>query len=387
MRKILLTGTALLAMTAALPAVAQTDSDGSRGRPYPESQNQPGRSETAPGQTRPPATSPAPGRSESAPGQNRPPATTAQPGRSESAPGQRRGETSPDETTRPGATGAEGTEPGRQPPRQGQREAEPGDQRVRPGAEGTDQERRGRQGQAGEDERRRPGATGAGPERTGQERTGQGQERTGQDRSRPGDQPGEERQGTGDADRGGGQRLGARLEGQERTRVTTTLVERARPIDRSRIDFRINVGATVPQSDITLVEVPDTIVRLVPEYRGYRYFVVENEIVIVEPGSRRIVEVIERGGGRSGATGAAGGITIDRSKLSIVRRELRSRGPVNARIEVRQGAILPQDVELWQVPQVVLQEVPEIRGYRYIVYQDRILLVEPDSRRIVDVIE
>ena len=37
-----------------------------------------------------------------------------------------------------------------------------------------------------------------------------------------------------------------------------------------------------------------------PQYRDYRYTVSDREIVIVDPRSRRIVEVIDRGGGRGG---------------------------------------------------------------------------------------
>jgi hypothetical protein len=47
---------------------------------------------------------------------------------------------------------------------------------------------------------------------------------------------------------------------------------------------------------VRLYEVPSDVVEVVPAYRGYRYFVVGNEIVVVEPESRRIVQVISRAG-------------------------------------------------------------------------------------------
>jgi hypothetical protein len=45
---------------------------------------------------------------------------------------------------------------------------------------------------------------------------------------------------------------------------------------------------------VELHEVPTEVIRVVPAYRGYRYFIVRNEIVIVEPSSRKIVAVIQR---------------------------------------------------------------------------------------------
>jgi Protein of unknown function (DUF1236) len=61
------------------------------------------------------------------------------------------------------------------------------------------------------------------------------------------------------------------------------------------INFAVAVGAVIPDT-IELHEVPVEVVRVVPAYSGYRYSVVGNQIVIVEPKARRIVAVIERAG-------------------------------------------------------------------------------------------
>jgi hypothetical protein len=49
--------------------------------------------------------------------------------------------------------------------------------------------------------------------------------------------------------------------------------------------------------DVNLMPLPTTIVDLVPEYRGYDYVVANDEIVIVQPSTRNVVEVINTGGG------------------------------------------------------------------------------------------
>ena len=50
---------------------------------------------------------------------------------------------------------------------------------------------------------------------------------------------------------------------------------------------QVRVGAVLPESGVTLHEVPSQY-----KVKGYRYTVVNNTPVLVEPGSRKIVQVI-----------------------------------------------------------------------------------------------
>lgn len=59
----------------------------------------------------------------------------------------------------------------------------------------------------------------------------------------------------------------------------------------SRADFSLEVGAAVPRS-VRLYTLPLEIVEIVPEYRGYDYVLVGDEIVIIDPASLEIVAVI-----------------------------------------------------------------------------------------------
>ncbi len=56
-------------------------------------------------------------------------------------------------------------------------------------------------------------------------------------------------------------------------------------------DFQPAVGATVPQS-VELEDMPRSIVELAPAAKGFQIARIINQVVIVEPQSRRIVEVI-----------------------------------------------------------------------------------------------
>lgn len=80
----------------------------------------------------------------------------------------------------------------------------------------------------------------------------------------------------------------------ERTRVIREKIvtKNVTRIDRSRIDFDINVGIAVPRT-IVLNPLPIEVYEVVPDYRGYSYFVLsDGTIVIVNPGSLQIVYVL-----------------------------------------------------------------------------------------------
>ncbi len=85
----------------------------------------------------------------------------------------------------------------------------------------------------------------------------------------------------------------AHLTNDRAARIADTLMATARP---TNINVDVHVGAPLP-GDVDLMPLPPTIVDLVPEYRDYDYVVVNDEIVIVQPSTRHVVEVINTGGG------------------------------------------------------------------------------------------
>ncbi|MBO0717801.1 MAG: DUF1236 domain-containing protein [Rhizobiales bacterium] len=80
-------------------------------------------------------------------------------------------------------------------------------------------------------------------------------------------------------------------EGQ-RSQIKTVIGRGSGPrLSRSEASFDISVGTRVPRS-VHFVTLPSEIVRIVPQYRGFDYFLVEDEIVIVDPHTLEIVAVI-----------------------------------------------------------------------------------------------
>ena len=100
-----------------------------------------------------------------------------------------------------------------------------------------------------------------------------------------------QREGATQEGRTGG--AGAELSTEQRTEVRQTILQSGNVprVSRSEVNINISVGTVVPRS-VRLVSIPERIVIIRPAWRGFLYFVVEDEIIVVEPGSLKIVAVI-----------------------------------------------------------------------------------------------
>jgi hypothetical protein len=58
----------------------------------------------------------------------------------------------------------------------------------------------------------------------------------------------------------------------------------------------VSVGSTIPTSVTTLYDCPDNVERILTGLPECKYIVVRDQVVILEPRTRRIVTVIERRG-------------------------------------------------------------------------------------------
>jgi Protein of unknown function (DUF1236) len=100
-----------------------------------------------------------------------------------------------------------------------------------------------------------------------------------------------QREGATQEGRTGG--AGAELSTEQRTQVRQTILQSGNVprVSRSEVNINISVGTVVPRS-VRLVSIPERIVTIRPAWRGFLYFVVEDEIIVVEPGTLKIVAVI-----------------------------------------------------------------------------------------------
>jgi hypothetical protein len=82
--------------------------------------------------------------------------------------------------------------------------------------------------------------------------------------------------------------------------------------------------------------------------------------------------------------------TTERLELTPVQRQtiyrtiVRERtAPAQATVEYRVGTRIPDSTTLYAVPQDIAVEVPAVRSYKYMVVNNRVLLVDPATSEVV----
>ena len=71
---------------------------------------------------------------------------------------------------------------------------------------------------------------------------------------------------------------------------------------------------------------------------------------------------------------------VQRHYRTIVRERVAPAAPT---VEYRIGARVPESVQLYSVPQAVAVEVPAMRAYKYMVVNDRVVLIDPATSEVV----
>lgn len=84
---------------------------------------------------------------------------------------------------------------------------------------------------------------------------------------------------------------GAKLSTEQRTQITSVIrEEHVRPV--TNVNFSISVGTRIPREGIELHALPSRVVTIYPEWRTYKYVLVKEEIVIINPDTYEIVAVL-----------------------------------------------------------------------------------------------
>jgi hypothetical protein len=83
----------------------------------------------------------------------------------------------------------------------------------------------------------------------------------------------------------------AKLSTEQRTQITSVIrEEHVRPV--TNVNFSISVGTRIPREGIELHALPSRVVTIYPEWRTYKYILVKEEIVIINPDTYEIVAVL-----------------------------------------------------------------------------------------------
>jgi hypothetical protein len=178
----------------------------------------------------------------------------------------------------------------------------------------------------------------------------------------------------------------ANIEPQQRSKIVETLRSRHSEAE-TNVNFSVSVGAIVPEH-VHYRPLPEDIVSIAPQYRGYNYVMVRDEVVIIEPRTRKIVTVIQEGGS-TGTSARRSSIDIPVEKRRRIHTEvIRSyHGPRDVHIQLRVGERVPDNVTLETFPATIYSEDPDLRSYEYVVVQEEVALVDPQSRQIVEILD
>src|SRR6266852_3719697 len=86
---------------------------------------------------------------------------------------------------------------------------------------------------------------------------------------------------------------GAKLSTEQRTKITTVIKEQhVQPV--TNVNFSISVGTRVPRGGgVTFHPLPAEIVTVYPQWRGYEYILVRDQILVIDPRTGEIVDVID----------------------------------------------------------------------------------------------
>jgi len=83
------------------------------------------------------------------------------------------------------------------------------------------------------------------------------------------------------------------LNSEQRTKVSQTIKQQTnlKRVSRTEVNFTINVGTVVPRT-VGFVVLPAPIVAIVPQFRGYLYVVVDDQLLIIHPTTYEIVMIL-----------------------------------------------------------------------------------------------
>ncbi len=83
----------------------------------------------------------------------------------------------------------------------------------------------------------------------------------------------------------------AKLTTEQRTTIRTSITKQnIKPV--TNVNFSISVGTRVPRT-VTFHPLPAEVITIYPHWRGYEFFLVNGEIVVVNPRTLEIVAVLE----------------------------------------------------------------------------------------------
>lgn len=174
----------------------------------------------------------------------------------------------------------------------------------------------------------------------------------------------------------------AQLSEQQQTRVRETVLKQ-RGNRVTKVTFSVTIGTRVPRS-VRLAPLPAAVIEIVPEYRTYHYVVVRDDIVFVDPVSYEIVYVLPGRSTTASGGGGAAALVLTDEQIDFVLRNIDRKSESRLGIGgISVGATVGREVELRTFPAIVIEKLPQLRSYRYLVHENDVAFVDPRDSKVV----
>ncbi|AMN44968.1 DUF1236 domain-containing protein [Rhodoplanes sp. Z2-YC6860] len=177
----------------------------------------------------------------------------------------------------------------------------------------------------------------------------------------------------------------------------TSYITRTNVWSRPPWEVAATVTGLVPPW-IQVYGMPAEIVAIYPDFAGRQFVVVGDDIVVLDPGTRRIVSMISRVSNTAvleappSTTGVAVAspdvrVRLTRTQIATVRTVLRDRGcRYDRSTSLSIGSVVPTAASICAFPERVVSAVPDIAGYRYITRRNVVMVIDPATDQVVTVL-
>ena len=172
--------------------------------------------------------------------------------------------------------------------------------------------------------------------------------------------------------------------------VNKDRLHQAFDMNRARVhnvNFDYHVGRRIPRH-IRLFPIPAAVFAFFPYYEDYSYLAVGDDICIVDPRTYEVVDVIDAAYWTGPDRDHVAGLHLSAHQIGVVRESIPVDFPdTGIHLRLALGAEIPEDIQLHEFAPFVLDRVPQLRNYRFLVARDQIVIVHPGDRSIALVID
>lgn len=179
------------------------------------------------------------------------------------------------------------------------------------------------------------------------------------------------------------------LSEQQRSNLHQTILKERNVNRATNVNVSVSVGTRIPHS-VRLAPIPASVISIVPAYRSYKYVVINDQICVVDPNSFEIVEVIAAPGqtARVDSHGGQARLVLTEEEKEIVLRSVEmDHGSTLGLGTLTEGSTVPRGAKLEAFPNTVVQEVPKLKGHKYVAAENRVAIVDPQSDKVQLVLE